>query len=244
VKKSIVVTLAAVLVASALAAPGYGETVKDVLAKMIEAQGGRQALEAAKDATLSGTFDFVSMGMSGGMTVYSKEPNKVRIDIEIMGMVITQAHNGEVGWFVNPQTGATEEMPAAQAAEMKRRALGNDALLNPEKVGITYTLKDRETVDNKEFIVLETKMADGFTTKSYLDPATYLVARQRAKALNPMTQAEAEAETIISDYRRVNGLMVAHSSVTYQEGAEMMRITFAKVTFNTGLEDSFFAMSK
>jgi len=244
VKKSIVLTLSAIIVASTLAAPGYGETAKDVLAKMIEAQGGRKALEAAKDATLSGTFDLVSMGMSGAMTVYSKEPNKVRVDIEVMGMVITQAYDGQVGWFVDPQTGTTQEMPAAQAMEMKRRALGNDAILNPEKVGITYTLKDRETVDKKEYIVLEQKMADGFTSKSYIDPATYLVARQRAKALNPVTQAEADSETILSDYRRVNGLLVAHSSVTYQEGAEMMRITFASVTFNTGLEDGFFAMSK
>jgi outer membrane lipoprotein-sorting protein len=234
----------ALLVAGVLAAPAAGQTAKDVLAKMIEAMGGRQALEAVKDTTLSGTFEFVSMGMSGGMTVYAKEPNKARIDIELMGMVITQAFDGQVAWFVNPQTGATEEMPAAQAAEMQRRAMGNDMLLNPEKVGVTYTLKDREKVEDKDYIVLEQKLADGFTTKLYLDPATYLVVRQRAKGLNPMTSAEADTDTVISDYRSVNGIKMPFSSVAFQEGAELMRITFAKAVCNTGLEDTFFAMSK
>ncbi len=233
-----------IAMAAALAAPGYGQTAQDVLAKMIEAQGGRKAIEAARDTTLSGTFDFASMGMSGAMTIYSKEPNKVRIDIELMGMVITQAYDGQVAWFVNPQTGATEEMPAAQAMDMERRALGNIALLDPAKVGITYTLKDRETVDNKEYIILEQKLSDGFTTKLYVNPSTYLVDRQRAKSPNPMTQVEADTETILSDYRKVAGMMVAHSAVSYQDGAEMMRITFSKVAFNTKLQDSFFAMSK
>ena len=243
-KKSIFLTLATAIIAAALTAPGYGQTAQDVLAKMIEAQGGRKAIEAVKDTTLSGTFDLVSMGMSGGMTVYAKEPNKVRIDIEVMGMVITQAYDGQVAWYVNPQTGVTEEMPAAQAKDIQRRALGNDSILNPEKVGVTYTLKDRETVDNKEYIVLEQKLSDGFTTKLYIDPTTYLVVRQRAKAMNPMTQVEADSETILSDYRPVNGLLVPHSSVTSQDGAEMMRVTFTKVACNAGLEDSFFAMSK
>jgi outer membrane lipoprotein-sorting protein len=243
-KKIGVLVVVAILIAGGLTPPAYGQTAQDVLAKMIEAMGGRQALEAVKDTTLSGTFEFVTMGMSGGMTVYAKEPNKARIDIEVMGMVITQAYDGQVAWFVNPQTGATEEMPAAQATEMQRRAMGNDVLLNPGKVGVTYTLKDRETVDTKDYIVLEQKLSDGFTSKLYIDPATYLVMRQRAKGLNPMTQAEVDSETVLSDYRPVNGIKMAHSSVTFQEGAETMRITFAKVTCNTGLADSFFVMSK
>jgi len=239
-RKKFMPVVVALLVAGSLAAPAQGQTAKDVLAKMIDAMGGRQAIAAVKDSTLSGTFEFVSMGMSGAMTVYAKEPNKVRVDIELMGMVITQAYDGQVAWFVNPQTGGTEEMPAAQASEMQRRGMGNDMLLNPEKVGVTYTLKDRETVENKEYIVLEQKYADGYTAKLYIDPATYLVMRQRGKGQNPMTQAEADTDTVISDYRPVNGIKMAFSSVTFQDGAEMMRITFAKVVCNTGLEDSFF----
>ena len=38
--------------------------------------------------------------------------------------------------------------------------------------------------------------------------------------------------------------MVAHSMTILQDGAEFVRMTLTKVTFNSGLEDSLFQMSR
>src|SRR5512136_781666 len=121
-KKTFTWTLAAVIVLSCVALPGYGQTAQDLLKKMIDAQGGRKALEAVKDSTTTGTMELIQMGMSGTITMYQKEPNKMRMDMELMGMVITQAYDGQKGWYTNPQTGTTEEMPEAQAKEAARQA--------------------------------------------------------------------------------------------------------------------------
>ncbi len=226
-----------------LTVPSQAQDAKDLLEKMIKAQGGRAALADVKDATTSGSLEMVQMGMNGSVTLYQKEPDKMRIDIEIMGMVITQAYDGQKAWMTNPQTGSTEEMPETQGQSMRRQALGNDSLLNPEKYGITYVLKDKEKVGDKDYLVLEQSFKDGTKATMYIDPATFLVYKAKAKTQD-MTGADVEGETVFDDYRKEGDVMVAHKMITYQAGAEFLRMTFTKVSYNAKLEDAFFKMSK
>ncbi len=242
-KKTVSFLICALLVTSLVAAPALGQTTKDVLAKFIQAQGGAKALAAIKDTTVNGSVELVQYGMNGTITMYQKEPNKMRMDIEVMGMVITQAYDGTVGWMINPQTGATEQMPDNMTQEMKRQALGNEALLNPEKYGITYEYKGKEKIDTKDYLILEQTTSDGHKTTMYLDPDTYLTYKAKGTTLG-QAGVEVMADTIFSDYKKVGDVTLAHSLTTYQDGQEFMRMTLTKVTFNSGLEDSFFQMPK
>jgi outer membrane lipoprotein-sorting protein len=242
-KKALALIVCAVSLTALVTAPAQSQTSKDVLAKMIEAQGGVKALGAVKDTTINGTIELVQYGMSGTVTLYQKEPDKMRMDIEVMGMTITQAYDGEVAWMVNPQTGATEQMPDNMAREMKRQAMGNDALLNPEKVGVTYEFKGKEKIGEKEYFILEQTTSDGHKTAIYLDPDTYLTYKTKGTTLG-QAGVEVMAESIMGDYKKVGDIVVAHSMTTFQDGQEFMRMTMTKVTFNSNLEDSFFKMSK
>lgn len=242
-KKPVLSVLCLSLCVALLSTPSPGQTAKDILGKMIEAQGGAKALQAAKDTTLTGTIELVQFGMNGAITMYQKEPDKVRMDIEVMGMVITQAYDGEIGWWVNPQTGAAEQMPDNMAQVMKRQALGNDALLNPEKVGVTYEFKGKEKIGEKEYLVLEQTLADGHKTAMYIDPVTYLTYMTKGTTLG-QAGVEVMAETVFGDYKKVGDLVIAHSMTTSQDGQEFMRMTISKVTFNSNLDDSLFKMSK
>ncbi len=94
--------------------------------------------------TLSGTLEVVQQGLSGSITIYKKEPNKMRRDIEIMGMIITQAYDGETAWGVNIQTGNTEEMEEQQAADVKRQSLPIISMLYPEKYGFSFDYQGKE----------------------------------------------------------------------------------------------------
>jgi len=42
---------------------GYSQTADEILEKMIEAQGGRKALEAIEDTTLSGSMQIIQMNI-------------------------------------------------------------------------------------------------------------------------------------------------------------------------------------
>lgn len=204
--------------------------------------GGRKTLEKIKDTTISGSMDLTQMGLSGALTIYQKEPNKSRFDIEVMGMVITQACDGETAWMINPQTSMTEEMPELAAEYMKRESLGNSTYLDPKKFGITFTYLGKEKIEGEDYLVLEQAFADGFTTTMYIDPDTYLIFKGKGKTLNNMG-VEVEAETFFSDYKKVDGIMAAHTLVSYQDGEEYVTITITEIKFNSALEDSLFVMN-
>ncbi len=225
--------------ATVVATPGMAQTAEQVLAKMIEAQGGRAALEKIEDVTLTGTLEIVSMGISGSLTIYQKEPNKIRMDMEFMGMVMSNAFDGKNAWGVDPQTGSVQDLPEDQAKEFRRMAMGNKALLNPKDFGITFTFKGKETIEGKDYLLLEQTFDDGEKQTLYIDADTYLVHKTKAMSAN-MVGVKVDTETFTTDYRKVDGMMVSYSMRVVQEGEEAMVMTFADVAFNKGLEDSLF----
>ncbi len=242
-RKIVSFTICGLFLLALLSAPASSQTAKEILGKMIEAQGGAKALEAIKDTTITGSAEMVSMGISGTVTMYQKEPNMMRLDMEFMGMVITQAFDGQIAWMVDPQTGATTQMPENASQEFKRQALGNVSLLNPDKYGIKYEFKGKEKIEDKEYLVLEQTTSDGHKTAIYIDPATYLTYKSKGTALG-QSGVEVMAETITGDYKKVDGILIAHSMTVYQDGQEFMKMTMTKVVFNSNLEDSFFKMAK
>jgi outer membrane lipoprotein-sorting protein len=241
-KKTMIFCILGIFLVSVTATPGYSQTAEEIIQKMIKATGGRKALESIDDSTLTGTMEFVQEGVSGEITVYKKEPSKMRVDVEVMGMVITQAYDGNLVWWTNPQTGATEEMPANEAASMKRDALPRDATFNPEKYGISFTSKGKEALEGKDHYVIEQTYADGFIATLYVDCATYLITKSKGTLESAI--GEAEFEQHASDYKKIHGLMIAHKFTTYMNGAEARILTITDVQYNTGLKDSMFKMEE
>jgi len=239
-KKIVSLSLLSVFLFGLMASQGFGQKATDILEKMIEASGGRKLLSSVKDTTMTGTLNIVMVGMSGSLTIYQKEPNKMRMEMEVGGMVMTTAYDGETAWWTNPQTGAIEELPADQEDEIIRMAYGNDILLNPDKHGVTYTLKESENIEGKDYFVLVQTFSDGYAQTMYIDSKTYLPYKTVA-TVNQMG-VEAESETFLSDYRNIDGMMVSFSIRVFYDGEEAMTMTFSEVKYNTGLEDSLFKM--
>jgi outer membrane lipoprotein-sorting protein len=240
----IVVSLAA-LSAPAEQAPSATSSKEAlrVLSDMIKALGGRKALESVEDTTLSGEIELDAAGqaLSGPVTIYQKEPDKMRIDITFpeYNLNVVQAFDGQKGWFTNPQTGGTEEMPDFMVREFARQATGTRAILDPKGAGVVYALKPKATIEGKDTIVLEQTYADGFKVTLYLDPETYLPCKTQNRGFD-LTGGEVEEETFSTDYKKVGDLMIAHAVRILHNGVEAQRVTISAVTFNTGLDDALF----
>lgn len=222
---------------------GFGQKAADILEKMIEAQGGRKVLESIKDTTLSGSAEV--MGMSLTITMYKKEPNKMRMDGGAAGMVMTEAFDGEIAWKIELGSQNPSEETGKEAAETKRDVQSEcyASILHPEKYGITYVLKGKEKIEGKDYFVLEQTIPGATPITQYVDPETYLIYKTDRTSINEKGVAEKE-ETFMSDYKKVDGVMVAHSLTLPMEGGVSMKLTFTKVSFNMGLEDSLFKMKK
>lgn len=243
-KKATTWILSAAVLMTLAALPGYGQSAQEVLNKMIDAMGGKKALEAIKDTTITGTLEITNpMPITAPITIYQKEPDKFRADIDIaeLGITITQAFDGQKAWSTNPQTGAAEELPDFLTKEFSRQALGNQAFLNPQKLGITYALKPKAKVEDKDCIVLEQTLSDGHKTTFFLDPATYLPYMEQAKSID-QTGGEVDAETFLSNYQKVGGTTVPFSMRILHDGIEAQKVTLTGITYNSKLEDTLFLM--
>ncbi len=243
------VVLAAAL--SALAAtpqqPATPPSSKEALAvvdKMITALGGRKALEAVKDTTITGTAELVQFGITAPLTIYQKGPDKIRRDVTIAeaNMTFVQAYDGRKGWMTDPQSGATKEMPEVMARQMAREAAADEAVLHPAQAGVTYALKPKAAIEGKDYVVLEQTQADGHKLTLYLDPQTYLPYKTETRILD-LTGAEVESETYATSYRKAaGGLMVPYAVRVVQNGSDAERVTITAVTYNTNLDDTLFTL--
>jgi hypothetical protein len=54
---------------------------------------------------------------------------------------------------------------------------------------------------------------------------------------------EVVSETYYGEYKKVEGVSVAHEISIFQDGEAAMNINIMEVEFNSGLEDSFFKMN-
>lgn len=242
-KKTLSFSLLCAFIGSLLVSPAYSQDAKTIIEKVIDAQGGRKLLGSINDSTATADMELPEMGMSGMGTMYSKEPNMVRLDLEIMGMVITQACDGETAWANNPQSGVPEVLPENVAKVFRNGAFGNAAFLAPGKYGISYEFKGKETVDGKDYLLLERTYPDKYTITYYIDPKSYLIHKSKQKSFNEM-QTEIVEETIFSDYKKIQGIMTAHSLTIIREGGTFAVLTITDVKFNTGLEDSLFKLNQ
>ncbi len=240
-KKALIWIWTGMLLASIVSTPSFGQTAEEILNRMIEAQGGRKLLAGIMDTTVSGTLEAIQQGVTGSLTMYQKEPDKMRMEIDVMGFLITQAFDGKQAWMTNPQTGGVQLMDENMTKDFKRQAMGNDAILNPAKLGVTYVYKGKEKDGDREYLVLEQTLPDGYKNTFCLDAATYLIAKTKAKTMNQMG-VEVDSETLLSDYRPEGGVMTAHSLTVFQGGQEFARMNLAKFVFNSGLQDGLFQM--
>jgi len=211
--------------------------------EMIQAQGGKAAIEKIKDMKVTGTIEVSQQGLNVPFTQYKKEPDKRRIEMKVMDTVQVQVFDGEKAWELNSQTGKAVEILGEDAVDIKRGSLALTWILDPEKYGISLVHKGREKIDGKYYIVLEQVYSDGGKVINYLDPETYLIFKIKSKILDEM-MVEVETETFLSDYKSVKGYVMAHTMISYLHGKEYMRILFKKVKLNTRLPNHLFFIQK
>ena len=231
----------AVILFGLLQAPINGQTTEEILKEMIQAQGGKAAIEKIKDMTITGTIEVPHQGLSVSFMQYKKEPDKRRIEMKVMGAVQVQVFDGKKAWELDPHTGKATEIPGKDAVDIKRGSLALVWILNPRKYGISLISKGRERIDGKYYLVLEQVYSDGGQVTLYVDPDTYLTYMIKSTILDEM-MVEVEAETFLSDYKSVKGYIMAHKMVSFLRGKEYMRIIYKKVKLNSGLRDHLFLM--
>ena len=77
----------------------------------------------------------------------------------------------------------------------------------------------------------------------YLDPQTYLPFKSTVTVTDAQGVVH-DVEQLQSDYKKVNGLVIAHSMTQIIDGQEAVIVILTEVKINTGIDDALFLMEK
>jgi hypothetical protein len=214
----------------------------ELIEKYIKAIGGKEKLEKVTSRRMTGKAVF-GPGIESATTYESKRPNKVRIEFSFQGMTGTQAFDGQTGWSIMPFGGKTdpEKMSADQLKEVEDEADMDGPLVDYKKKGHQIEVVGKEDLEGSPAYKLKLTKKNGDVEHYFLDAEKYLPLKVSGK--HKFQGTEMEMETILGDYKSVDGLMLAHSiqNRAAQSGPGMSFVV-DKVEHNVSLSDDRFSM--
>ncbi|MFW6246009.1 MAG: LolA family protein [Tangfeifania sp.] len=232
-KKTLVTFI--ILLFAVLANVVNAQALQDVLNKHFEAIGQDELLEVKTyeiEAIVS------QMGMEIPMEIKMKRPNKFRMEMEVQGQKMVQAYNGEKGWMLVPGAGSQpQELSGPQLEQAMEQADIDGELYNYEKKGYTAELLGKEFLGDDEVFNIKLTGDNGVEKNYYIGTDDYLVKKVINK-VNSQGQ-EVTVEQIMSDYKNINGVMVA-TKIESKSPMGSAVINFKDMNFGAPLDNSIF----
>jgi len=231
---------AAIMAAVALAAcAALAQSPAEIIARHLEALGGRDAYKAVETIRRVGTIQSPQQGTEAKLTIYAKRPNLLRHEIEVQGTLIVQAHDGERVWAVNPFSGSSEPqfLPEEAGVNLKRQAQFDDLFFdNPKKLGVTLRYQGEDEQDGRKLHCLSVVYSNGHEQRRYYDAETGLLYSVSQRQPDP-AGGEVEVRTTLHDWRVVGGLKFVHRIET----SSGQTILFTDIAVNESIKSDLFA---
>jgi outer membrane lipoprotein-sorting protein len=223
-------------------------TVDEILANYFENTGGKALWEQMKTMKMTGSvpspqgdFPFV---------VFSKSPNKMKVEVDIQGMqMIPQCYDGEVAWSINPFAGgkAATKMAGEDAKETAEQAIFEPEYFNYAKKGHAITLEGEEIVDGVECYKLKVhKYKDNPEKEAvefhFFDKENFVPIMVRS-TIGFGEMKGTVTEDYFSDYQETEyGVIMPYYLETKMEGQVMNKIVVERIEINIEVEDDIFEM--
>ncbi len=207
---------------------------EELIAKNIEASGGEAAMNKVKNRVTEATIEMG--GQKGSVILYEAAPNKALSISEIPGMgKQMQGTDGTVYWMQGPGGAMILDNEDMQA--MERQTTFNPILqwkrfyTKAETIGV-------EAVAGSPAYKVQMTPKQGAPETWYLDQKTNLLVRMDMTQEAMGTQAVIQA--YMEDYRKVDGIMIAHKMRTSAGPMEQV-LTFTSVKHDVDLPADRFA---
>jgi len=216
--------------------------LEQVLDNYYRAIGGEDAWLEVKSMKMTGKMQ-MGPGMEAPFTVYSMRPDKQRLEFSFQGMTGVQAINGEEAWMLMPFMGKTEPeaMPDEMAKQMKDQLDIEGALVDWSKKGHQLEMLGIGQAQGTDAYKIKATLASGTEQIYYLDAEAFVPFMM--EDTRSFQGNEIETETIFSDFKEVDGLMLAHSIENRQKGQPGGQvITIETIEVDTDMADVEFAM--
>lgn len=218
-------------------------SVDELLPKMIEAYGGEANLRKHKSSLTTVDIDLENQGVQAKGTISAKAPNLAASDMTFTAL--GKKIGTIVGYFDGNNGGeiisfAPEETYSGKRLEDVK--IGSDFydILNWRTNYKTVTIKRMGKVGDEEVFIIEKRPEKGTPVTDYVSTKSFLVLRRDSLVVSETAGLELPQTQLFSDYRNVDGTMIAFKMVSNNiaNGDIVLRVTDVK--FDVDIPDAVF----
>ena len=217
---------------------------KEIIAMAVEAYGGLEKLQAVKNIVQEGRATQNSpMGpMNLDIKGYQVYPNMLRQDIKTPQGEISLAYDGTSGFASTPM--GVQPLPPEMTISMEDGIFREPIWLLPRLMeeGASMQHAGSEEVNGVPAAIVLVPQPSGETLSIFISEETHYIVKlgfrevEQGVALN--------RETLLDDYRDVDGVKIPHHIVQNVEGELFTETRISSVVLNADLDDSLFQEPK
>lgn len=218
------------------------QTVDEIIAKNIQARGGMDKIKAVNTIRSTGTMT-MGPGMEAPGSMIVKRPDMARLEFTVQGLTAVQAYDGKDAWQIMPFTGKKdpEAMSADDKKDLEENADIDGPLVDYKSKGNKVELLGKEKLEGTDAYKLKVTLKNGDVITMYLDADSYLEIKEETKRM--VRGTEREVESVMGDYKDVNGLMFAFAVENgVKGGQEKEKLTISKIELNVPVDNAIFKM--
>ena len=220
----------------------FAQTADEVIDKHIAAMGGKDKFANLKTMKLVCNVE-IAPGMKAPITMYFVNNKSMRMEVEVQGMQILSAVDGDSGWSINPMSGKKdpERMNSDQIKQSKHQMDLAGALYNYKEKGSTVEFLGKEDMEGTEVYNLKVTKKNVDILYDYIDASTYLLLKETTTY--KFNDKEISSDVLYSDYRMVDGIMFPFAMENRETGAAQGQpLNVDKLEVNPVIDNSIFKM--
>ncbi len=210
---------------------------------MIEAYGGEANIRKHKSSITTVELDLESQGMKGQGKLFARVPNLNASDLTFTALdkkvaqIITFFDGnggGEVMTFGPPETYSGKRLDDIRT--------GSDVydVVNWKTNYKTITVKRIDKVGDEDAYVVEKRPEKGTVVTDYVSTKSFLVLKRDSLIVSETAGIEIPQTQMFSDYRNVDGVMVAFKSTSSNIANGDITMRVLDVKFDADIPDAVF----
>ena len=250
--------LGAILLIVGMAGSAQGQTAQEVLAKALNALGGKQNLENVRTISATGSLEVLG-GFPGSYQIWQKAPNKRKTSWDIHYIRQERAFDGVRGWDRN---GGLRELVGQDLVRAKREAVFNSLLrfvsantpaqmegsleirLNELAEDLSETFSEQPPQNRRgvppatrRVYVVKFTAPREEPTRFYFDADSYFPLRE--SFIEPYEEGPTPVKINYSDYRKVGNIFLPFVINTVVPDLPLL-IKIREYKLNSPIDDSIF----
>jgi CubicO group peptidase (beta-lactamase class C family) len=215
----------------------------ELITKMITAYGGEANLRKHKSSVTTVDIDMENQGVQGHTVVSARAPNLIASATTIIalgktiGTIVSYFDGTNGGELISF---APEENYSGKRLEDIRAGADFYDVLNWKTNYKTITVKRMSKIGDEDVYVVERRNEKGTPVTDHVSAKTFLVLRRDTVIPSDTTGIEIPQSERYSDYREVDGVMVAFKTVSNNLANGNIVAVVKDVKFNVDVPDSLF----